>query len=291
MLIACPSCQRQLNVPENAAGKQVRCPAPDCGTVFFVPAAPAAAASPAPSAVQAPAPRPAAPRPAAPRPIAPAQPQPQAGGAPFDFGGAAGPQSDFGFTDHTDGGLKGIGVRTRIGRAAGWLNLSGGSMIAWILLLVTLVIFLTVPGWMGITMQLNERGFNGAMVGVGAVLALLDCSPFLLLPIPMVVIIAARMFGRSRRWGVAMTGSIISIVIGGLAVLCLIAFAIQTVMAWMGAGLMAAHGHGSSGIGAFIVIVSCTNLVVVTIVAFCGIFGGIVGIRTLLNKEVQKTFA
>src|SRR5213594_4231752 len=124
MLIACPSCQRQLNVPDNASGKQVRCPAPDCGTVFFVPAAPAGMPSTTSSVQPAPVPRPVA--------SAPAHPQSQAGGSPFDGGGVAGPQADFGFTDHTDGGLKGIGLRTRMSRAAGWLNLSASSMILFI---------------------------------------------------------------------------------------------------------------------------------------------------------------
>src|SRR5205085_8496305 len=101
MLIACPSCQRQLNVPDNAVGKQVRCPAPDCGTIFYVPAAaPPAAVAPA---VPKPAvPRPAAPKPVAPKPVAPSAPTPS---SPFDFtgGGVAGPEADFGFTEHTDG--------------------------------------------------------------------------------------------------------------------------------------------------------------------------------------------
>src|SRR5450755_3790004 len=86
MLIACPSCQRQLNVPDNAAGKQVRCPAPDCGTVFAVSAQPA------------PAMQPAAPLPV-PKPVVPPT---QAPAGAFDFGGGGGvigPEADFGFTE------------------------------------------------------------------------------------------------------------------------------------------------------------------------------------------------
>src|SRR5262249_35517396 len=52
MIIACPGCQRQLNVPEQTAGQQVRCPL--CQAVFQAPAAPAP--PPAPPAYD-PAPR------------------------------------------------------------------------------------------------------------------------------------------------------------------------------------------------------------------------------------------
>jgi hypothetical protein len=54
MLIACPGCNRQLNVPEQSAGQRVRCPL--CQVEFQ---APAAASAPTP-----PAPAPAAPSPA-----------------------------------------------------------------------------------------------------------------------------------------------------------------------------------------------------------------------------------
>src|SRR5438067_8558443 len=128
MLIACPSCKRQLNVPDHAAGKQVRCPAPDCGTVFYAPTAataPAVAAPPAP-----------------PKPVGkPGAALPPA--APFDFGPSApvsGPEADFGFTEHTDGGVRGIGLRTRLSRAAGWLSTSAGSMVLFTLYLLSLTI-------------------------------------------------------------------------------------------------------------------------------------------------------
>src|SRR5262245_43490121 len=54
MLIACPSCQRQLRVPEEAAGRQVQCPS--CQKVFTADSATAGEAIQAP-----PAPLPAAP--------------------------------------------------------------------------------------------------------------------------------------------------------------------------------------------------------------------------------------
>ena len=294
MLIACPSCQRQLNVPDNAAGKQVRCPAPDCGTVFFVPAAPASVAPPPTPAA---APRPAAPgaaRPAVratPRPAA--APQPQASGSPFDFsggGGVAGPQADFGFTDHAGGGLKGIGTRTRISRAAGWLNLAGGSMIIWILFFFSMVLTLTIlGGWSHVFVGISD-GHVDQVIVPAVLLLLFDCAPLLLLPVPIVVVIGARLLGRSRRWGFAIAASILSIVIGGLAALSAIGFAVQTVMTWMGAGLMVAAGAGGSP-GAFLVIASCSNLVLLCVVGFCGIFGGIVGLRTLFNVEVKKAFS
>jgi predicted Zn finger-like uncharacterized protein len=37
MLFSCPACQRQLNIPDSAAGQQVRCPL--CQAVFAVPSA------------------------------------------------------------------------------------------------------------------------------------------------------------------------------------------------------------------------------------------------------------
>src|SRR6516225_428189 len=72
-VIACPKCQTRMQVPDNAAGKQVRCPT--CKDVFTIPA-PAlqpvgagAAAAPAPPPASAAAPRPAPP----PRPPAPTE--------------------------------------------------------------------------------------------------------------------------------------------------------------------------------------------------------------------------
>jgi predicted Zn finger-like uncharacterized protein len=49
LTINCPSCSTRLQVPDHAAGRQVKCP--KCGTVMVVPG-PAAAPRPAPSAVR-----------------------------------------------------------------------------------------------------------------------------------------------------------------------------------------------------------------------------------------------
>jgi predicted Ser/Thr protein kinase len=42
-VIRCPHCTKSMQVPDNAAGKQVRCPQPGCAKIFLVPAQPVAA--------------------------------------------------------------------------------------------------------------------------------------------------------------------------------------------------------------------------------------------------------
>ncbi len=246
MLIACPSCKRQLNVPDNAAGKQVRCPAPDCGTIFIAP-------SPA----------------AAPVAAAPAAP-PAGGGSPFEFGGpAAGPEADFGFTDHQDGGLFGIRLRTRLGRAAGWLNLAAGSIILYMLFVVT----------MRIASFVLVRSIPAVVIA--------GCVPLPVLALAVVVLVGARMLARGRRYGFALTAVIISLVVGGLSLL-------GALLSGVGAAIVifavsSAH-HAVPG-GTFAIVDSCGGAIVLAVVAFCGIFAGIVGLRTLLNAEIKKTFA
>src|SRR5262245_64848660 len=39
ILVTCPGCSAKLNAPDSAAGKKVKCPKPNCGTVIPVPAA------------------------------------------------------------------------------------------------------------------------------------------------------------------------------------------------------------------------------------------------------------
>jgi hypothetical protein len=277
MLIACPSCQRQLNVPDNAAGKQVRCPAPDCGTVFYVPAAPAPAAAPA--AVPAPVPVPVAPakpvlKPVAaapqpvPRPVAAPQP---AAGSPFDFGGAggvAGPEADFGFTAHTDGGLKGIGLRTRIGRATGWLNMAAGSMVVFTVFSMSLQIALFVM----------DRSQWGSLIGAG-------CTPVMFLPFPVVIVVGARMLARTRRFGMAMTAAIVCLVVGGLALLTTLGVGVVNVLQ-----MIAVASHGMHGAQQLIVIATCSTVVLSIVVAGTSLFGGFVALRTLMNAEVKAAF-
>jgi hypothetical protein len=286
MLITCPSCQRQLNVPDNAVGKQVRCPASDCGTVFFVPAAaPLAAAPPAPAA---PAPARAVPRPAVPlnpvpRPAGPAAPAapsapapgpapaPAGAGSPFDFGGgggAVGPEADFGFTEHTDGGLQGIGVRTRLGRAAGWLNMAAGTMILYTLFLI--------------------GGFIASAVLVGNwwIIAGAACAPFVFLPIPVAIIIGARMLSRGRRWGWAMTAAILALVVGALNLLSVLVFAGLAVMF----GLALQHAHVAGSVK-YQLIGACSADFLSFLVAALGIYGGFVALRTLRNAEIKRAFS
>jgi hypothetical protein len=38
IIVACPKCAAKLSAPDNAAGKQVRCPKPGCGATADVPA-------------------------------------------------------------------------------------------------------------------------------------------------------------------------------------------------------------------------------------------------------------
>src|SRR5262245_50938902 len=37
IIVACPKCSTRLSAPDNAAGKQVRCPKPACGGIADVP--------------------------------------------------------------------------------------------------------------------------------------------------------------------------------------------------------------------------------------------------------------
>lgn len=278
MLIACPSCQRQLNVPDHAVGKQVRCPAPDCGTVFYVPAAapvptPAAPAAPAkpvpakPAAAARPAIKPGPPAPVA--PVPPTAPAP-ASGSPFEFGGGpvAGPEADFGFTDHTDGGLRGIGLRTRIGRAVGWLNLAAGSMVLYTLFAI------------GIQVGMF---FTTRNVGV---LAGAACAPFLLLPFPIAVVLGARMLSRTRRFGMAMAAAVVSLIVGGLALLTTLGVGTWSIILVVGA-----TSHGMHGAAQFFVISTCGNAVLSAVVAGVCLYGGFVALRTLMNAEIKAAFS
>jgi hypothetical protein len=277
MLIACPSCQRQLNVPENAAGKQVRCPAPDCGTVFYVPAAPAVPqpAVPQPAVLQPAAPPPAmkpvgAPRPLAPKPVNPpaaAAPQP-AGAFDFGTGGTAGPAADFGFTSQgAEGGLSGIRLRTRLGRAAGWLNMAAATMVVYTLFVIGIAVAMFV---------LQREVTHLVTAG---------CAPFLFLPFPIMIFIGARMLGRGRRRGMAMTAAILSLIVGGISLLLtLLGGGVSVFVVYQVAM------HGARDLQQFLVISSCGNAVLSALVTFCSLFGGFVALRTLTNAEVKATF-
>jgi hypothetical protein len=281
MLIACPSCQRQLNVPDNVVGKQVRCPAPDCGTVFFVPATAPTAAAPAavPSAPVRPAKpaaaKPVAPRPAAPRPAAPrSAPKTQPEVSPFNFGGGgavAGPEADFGFTDHHDGGLRGIGMRTRLGRAAGWLNMAAGSMVLFTLFVVGI----------SIAMFVMYRSWPSLVVG--------GCAPFLALPIPILILVGARMLSRARRWGIALVATIASLIVGMITMILMVGFGAWGLALAFGISAVGPQGAGAD-VAKLLMISSCTTGVLSAIVAFFSIFGGFVAMRALFNAEIKKAF-
>jgi hypothetical protein len=259
MLIACPSCQRQLNVPDNAAGKQVRCPAPDCGTIFTV------AVQPAPAApVMKAAPAKLVPKPAAPKPAAP---PPQAAGSPFDFGGGGvvGPEADFGFTAQDDGGLKGIGLRTRLNRGAGLLNMAAGSM----------VVFVLAGIGMSIAYSVMEHAW--------AFLVVAGCMPFVVLPFPIVIAIGARMLSRTRRWGLALTATILCLAIGAIGLILLLVEVVFLVIATLAAVAGAPDAR-------FQLINTCAGALALSIVTVCSLYGGIIALRTLLNAEIKKSF-
>jgi hypothetical protein len=208
-----------------------------------------------------------------------AAPAPRPG--PFDFGSGGavtGPEADFGFTEQTDGGLKGIGVRTRIARAAGWLNISAGSMVLLILYSLSLLIAAFALG----------GGYN-AWQGWAAVGGL-SCVLLALLIVPIIVFIGGRMVSRSRRWGVGLTAAIVSLVIGGFCLLFLLGWTVWTVMLWMGVGFATAQGAGSTA-GGYAVVIACATDGFVGVVAFCGVAGGVAALRALINGEVKKTFS
>jgi hypothetical protein len=89
MNLLCPSCQKMLQVPEQYAGQQMRCPL--CNNIFTVPAVPDSPGLPPPPVPEPPAPPPAPPPPAPPPPqqepvyqmSEPPAPPPL---PPFDFG-------------------------------------------------------------------------------------------------------------------------------------------------------------------------------------------------------------
>jgi hypothetical protein len=260
MLIACPSCQRQLNVPDHAAGKQVRCPAPDCGSVFYVPTAPEAMPPPIKRAVT--------PRPAVPKPVAP--PPPPAS-APFDFGASpvAGPIADFGFTESTDGGLTGIRMRTRLSRAAGWLNVASAAMVLFALFI------------MGMHIAYYFLGHNWWQLVVAG------CPPFLMLLFPVAVFVGARMLSRGRRWGMALAAAIISLAVGAMS---LVGMLVSGALAgWVGYNAASAQGLGAEGVR-IALISSCGYTTLLALVSFSNLFAGFVALRTVLNAEVKATF-
>jgi hypothetical protein len=253
-------------------GKQVRCPAPDCGTVFYVPAA-AAPMPAAPATPVAPAPRPAGPaRPAVkPVPTAPASAPAPSSSSPFDFGGGgavAGPEADFGFTEHTDGGLKGIGLRTRISRAAGWLNIAAGSMVLFALFSIGIQVALFVM----------DRTQWGSLIGAA-------CTPFVLLPFPVVIVVGGRMLARCRRYGLAMTSAIVCLVVGALALLTTLGVGVVSVLQ-----IIAVSTHGMRGAQQVIVITTCGTVTLSAVVAFAALYGGFVAMRTLMNADVKASF-
>src|SRR5262249_11645222 len=115
------------------------------------------------------------------------------------------------------------------------------------------------------------------------------CTPFVLLPLPVLIIIGARMLARSRRWGIALTGVIISLAVGLMATIGWTIAVIIFVLSFVGGAAAAQMWAGSAA--TFIMVSSCGNLVLLTAVAFFSTFAGIVGLRVLLNREIQRTFA
>jgi hypothetical protein len=260
MLIACPTCHRQLNVPDHAAGKQVRCPVPECNTVFLVPAATAPVAP-----ARRPVPAKPAGKPAAPQPAAPAA----ASAASFDVAGvaAAGPEADFGFTEHT-GGVRGIGLRTRVGRAASWLNWAAGSMVLFCLGVVGLFV----------TMFVMHNTAWATLIGAG-------CAPFALLPFPLVIVIGARMLTRTRRFGFAMTATVVCLAVGILALLFALGIGVLAVIQ-----VVQVVNHGLQPGTELPLYGICGITTLAVLVAFASLFAGIVALRTLMNAEVKAVF-
>jgi hypothetical protein len=257
MLIACPTCHRQLNVPDHAAGKQVRCPVPECGTVFLVPAgtapvAPAKRAVPAKPVV----------KPAAPQPTA-------ASTAPFDFAGeaAAGPEADFGFTEHT-GGVRGIGLRTRVSRAASWLNWAAGSMVLFCLGVIGLLV----------TVFVMDNTAWAYLVAAG-------CVPFPLLVVPLAIMIGARTLARTRRFAIAMTGTILCLAVGIFALLVTLSIGVLSAIQ-----VFRVVNHGMPSGAELSLYGTCGITTLAALVAFTSLFAGIVALRTLMNAEVKAVF-
>jgi hypothetical protein len=190
MLTTCPSCNRQLNVPDNLAGQQVRCPL--CQAVFPVSApAPGGAAPPPP----------------------PAPPPPH---DPYARRGPEEPEQDIGYTEERTEGA---------GRVQPLLNRGAIHLLISAILFSVMLVVTAITDFVQLGMVSDRFGFRppGYMAGVmiGLILRIL------LVATPIVfMFIGSNLLRRARGRGLVMTACILGIVLAGL---CTIGLLVQMI--------------------------------------------------------------
>jgi LSD1 subclass zinc finger protein len=262
MIVTCPKCSRQLNVPENAGGKHVRCPL--CQEVFAVPAAAVPAAQPSP---RQPPPQQVQAKPSAPPPLPetreefeeekPRQPRER--------------ESDFGFEDQ-EADYQRDRLRSRpvptVGTMA-WLYVAFGVdvFLAVLLLVGNLVSASALNGRGGM-----DRGANVAG-GLLCFLVFMALSPFVLL--------AGIFLGKLTNRALVITGGVMAIIIGSLAT-------IGAVITLVAVGSLAGIAPGRLPAIFYIILYGIVLLYI--LVACVNFMAGIKALITVSKPEVKERF-
>ena len=209
MLIQCPSCQKALSLPDDAGGKQVRCPL--CSAIFLIAAPPP---PPVPSVQVAPLPMPpmqlppahvpSLEVPAGPIAVLPPEPLPPQPSR-------RGPERDFGFDDGADSDRRGVDLirqKALLASGAGWLT----GAATYFLLYVVLSIMSTACVLGGLPM----RGQSGAYVFGMFIGMLLFCIPSIFM------FVGASQMRQARSRGLIITGVVFDFIMCALLLLGLV---------------------------------------------------------------------
>ena len=251
MLLACPGCSRQLNVPDQSAGQKVRCPL--CQVVFRTPpASPVATAPPAPA--------PPVFNPPARAPAAP--PDPYAGR------GADVPAEDFAFEDDGQEG---------VGRVRSQQLLNRGSVH----LLVSAVLFLVMVGLNSILefvlvgmMRLDNSPFL-AGVFLGLFVRLIFTGT-----VVVFLFIGSSQLRRARGRGLVLTACILALVLAGL---CTIGLVIQLINLTQ---LDRVYGHSTGGP----LFVGAIQLLLMLAGTVYGYIAGISTLMLLARPDIKAAY-
>ncbi len=189
--VPCPSCGSLLNIGDNLAGARVRCPS--CKSVFQAPAAKAK-----------------------PRRVAAAPAPPASASSPFDFGdptpsGAPTQRNAFANLESDDPGVM-LG-RRRLHNVAAAMRRAVATLVA-------------IPCITGV-LAILSLGFRGAPLGLLAVYLaayFVVVAAFLALPVTFMTL-GASALQRTSSLGLAVTGAVFAILMGGLLALAALAAA------------------------------------------------------------------
>jgi uncharacterized protein YbaR (Trm112 family) len=201
MLLACPHCRGQLNIPDNAAGMQLQCPM--CKGVFQAPAA-QQAVRPAPQPV---------PQPPQAPPLRHA-PSPAPAGDPFSFD-QEDSHRDRGYDDRDQGYSQ---PRRYYGGPLG-----GGTSLT---LGATLLIVAAVVDLILSFVMIARFGLPGALLGRVLVMWFVISGLLFILP-SVFMFVAAGKFRQGRAKGLVITGCILAIVAGAI-ILVLVVLALAS---------------------------------------------------------------